>query len=948
MQGFLNEAAEQLYSRYGEQISSLRLIFPSRRSRIFFTEALSQIIEKPLWQPHWQSLDELFSQATPLKHGEQIRLITELYKIYSQYHNESFDKFYFWGEVLLSDFDMIDKYLIDAKMLFVNVSDIKELESDLSYLTDEQREIIVKFWTSLKSGDELTREKERFLKVWQSLWDIYRQFQERLNELGIAYTGMIQRSAVEHLKSGDEIFDESQHYIAIGFNALTECEKRLFTRLKNSGQIEFIWDADNYYTLNEQQEAGLFIRENIARYPSSFDISRDNFSKPKDIEVTACASNVLQCKYASKIIDELSKIGIIDKQTAIILTDENLLTPLLYALPKSAGAVNVTMGYPLKQSLAYSLIERLLSLQSQRRKGQNGATAFYHVDVVATLAHPYIDIADKELFKEIENKINDERLISVDSSVLRVTPLLNEIFSDCKSWQDLSQYLLRVISAVAQIPYDGDESSRRIEYLATLTEHITQLHNSLNECSIELSESIYISLLRRQLQAIRTPFEGEPLEGLQIMGILETRNLDFKNVIILSMNDDSFPGNKLTAPSYVPYNIRAAYGIPTPEHHEGVFAYYFYRVIARAERVHMLYCSHADEKTTGEPSRYIYQLDYESPFKIEYRDVGVDVNLYESRGIEVEKTGDIAKKLKRYIDKDNPQPISPSAINRYIACPLRFYFYHIARLRSSDPLSEDVDNSMFGNILHEAMQSIYSALPKSSDMATKIKDISRDKAYINHVVEQAIRSVCKIKERVKTSDFESELKLIQEIVVKYISDGVLYYDARHAEFEVAGTEKSISYTLELENSQQILLQGNLDRIDRLQSGAYRVVDYKTGSKHLDFKNFESLFEGKGEERKGHILQTLTYSMMLHYTEKVSVVPSLFYVRFMHDDAYSPLLVDKSKKDDGIARYEAVASEFEPYLKKTLAELVDCNMPFRQAEDREGTCAFCDFKEICNS
>ena len=948
MQGFLNETAQQLYGRYGEQISSLRLIFPSRRSRIFFTEALSQIIDKPLWQPHWQSLDELFSQATPLKHGEQIRLITELYKIYSQYHDESFDKFYFWGEVLLSDFDMIDKYLIDAKMLFVNVSDIKELETDLSYLTDEQREIIVKFWTSLKSGNELTREKERFLKVWQSLWDIYRQFRERLTQLGVGYTGMIQRSATERIKSGEYIFDESQHYIAIGFNALTECEKRLFTKLKNSGQIEFIWDADNYYTLNERQEAGLFIRENIARYPSSFDISHDNFSKPKQIEVTACSSNVLQCKYASNIIDELSKIEPIDKQTAIILTDENLLTPLLYALPKSAGAVNVTMGYPLKQSLAYSLIERLLSLQSQRRKGQNGASSFYHVDVIATLSHPYIDIADKKLFKEIENKINDERLISVDSSILSGTPLLNEIFSGCRNWQELSQYLLRVISFVAQIPYQGDESSLRIEYLATLTEYITQLHNSLEECSIELSESIYISLLRRQLQAIRIPFEGEPLEGLQVMGILETRNLDFKNVIILSMNDDGFPGNKLTAPSYVPYNIRAAYGIPTPEHHEGVFAYYFYRVITRAERVHMLYCSHADEKTTGEPSRYIFQLDYESPFKLKYRDVGVDVNLYDSRKIEIKKSGDVAKQIKRYTDRENPQPISPSAINRYIACPLRFYFYHIAHLRSSDTLSEDVDNSMFGNILHKAMQSIYSSLPKGVDMAAKLTELSRDKIYINHEVEQAIRNVCKISERITASDFENELKFIQEIVVKYISKGILHYDARNYEFEVTGTEKSVSHTLKLDNDEQIMLQGNLDRIDRLKSGAYRVVDYKTGSKHLEFKNFESLFKGKGEERKGHILQTLTYSMMLHYSEAVSVVPSLYYVRFMHDDTYSPLLIDKAKKDNGIARYEAIAAEFEPYLKETLAELVDCNTPFRQAEDREGTCTFCDFKDICNN
>ncbi len=952
MRGFLDEAARQLYDRYGDEVSQLRLIFPSRRSRLFFTEALSRIIDKPIWQPRWTTLDELFAEASPLAKSENIRLISELYLIYSQYHNESFDKFYFWGEVLLSDFDMIDKYRVDASILFSNIADIKELEADISYMSEEQIEIITKFWSTFSSGEELSREKQYFLRVWKSLSTIYDRFRQRLTQLGIGYTGMIQRSAVERLKSGEYSFGGDERYIAIGFNALSECEKSLFDTLHRANQIEFIWDTDNYYTLNTEQEAGLFIRKNIERYGSSFTISRDNFAREKEIEVIAASSNVLQCKYASKIIEELAKIGPIDKESAIILTDENMLTPLLYALPTEAGAVNVTMGYPLKLSLAHSLIERLTALQGEARRHSNGSLTFYYADVIALLAHPYIDIADKELFISIEKQITQERLISVNSEILCRTPLLSLIFRECRDWGELSAYLIEVLSAVAQIPDPHNSSEHRTEFLASITEHITALGNSLRECQIELSMAIYLSLLRRQMQAIRTPFEGEPLEGLQVMGILETRNIDFKNVIILSMNDDNFPGNRLTTPSYVPYNLRAAYSIPTPEHHEGVFAYYFYRLVQRAERVYMLYCSHADDKSTGEASRYIYQLDYESPFTLKYRDVGVDVNLYEQENIEIPKCGKVVQALEEYTRAESPRTLSPSAINRYVACPMRFYFYHIAHLRTDDELSEDVDNSMFGNILHKTMQNIYSPLLGRELSDDKLQKIRSNKEYIADVVEGAMREVCKIRDSVKSGDIGGEMLLIKDIIVKYVADGVLRYDAAHNDFKTIGAEMKLDYPIELEGGKRIVLHGELDRVDELSSGALRVVDYKSGGNHLEFKSIDALFNGSPLERQGHIIQTLTYSMMLHHSTGKRVVPSLYYVRFMHADSYSPLLVDssnKTKEDDGkIADIGAVSEEFEAQLQQVLSSLFDLTTPFRQAEDREKSCTFCDFKDICRT
>ncbi len=947
MRGFLNEVAERLYTKYGAEISQLKLIFPSRRSRIFFTEALTEVATEPLWQPSWQSLDELMAEATPLRHGDSIRLIAELYKIYSTIHAEDFDKFYFWGEILLSDFDMIDKYMVDADMLFANVADLKELDSDLSYLTEQQKKII-SFWSSLQDGRELSKEKQRFLEVWRSLPSIYHRFKARLSELGIAYTGMIQRSAVERLASGEFSFSHDDRYVLVGFNALSECEKRLVDNLSKVASVDLFWDYDNYYTANSEQEAGLFLRDNIRRYGETFELSHDNFAASKSLNVVSAASNVLQCKYASQIISQLQEQGKVDKETAIVLTDENLLTPLLYALPSETGKVNVTMGYPIKQSLSYSLVERLLSLQSNAKRRSSDDPQFYHVDVVALLAHPYINAIDKERFTAVESNITLERLISVDRSYLlrEESECMELLFTACDSWQTLSAYLRGVVSYVAKYPYSGEDSMQRVEFLATISESLTTLHNSLEGCNIELSLSIYISLLRRMLQTLRVPFEGEPLEGVQVMGILETRNLDFKNVIILSMNDDNFPGNRMTTPSYVPYNLRSAYGVPTPEHHEGVFAYYFYRLIQRAENVWMIYCSHADDKTTGEASRYIYQLDYESGFDLTRTDVGVDVNLYEPSKIEIEKSGEVDRLLARYTDENDPRTLSPSAINRYVACPLRFYFQHIANIKSSDELTEDVDNSMFGNILHDAIDHLYRPLVGCGAVGDKIAAMREDRATIEKEVLASIRKVCKVRDSVADDAISGDLLLIKDIVVRYIADGVMAFDAATTDLEIFGTEQKHRYQLKLHSGESVVIEGTLDRVDLLPSGKLRVVDYKSGGKHLEFKSIESLFNGEPEERQGHIIQTMTYSMILQKSQHREVVPSLYYVRFMNTPDYSPLLIDKSSAEGAIASYKTHSEPFEEELTAKLTELFDRTIPFRQADKQEGCCDYCDFRKIC--
>ncbi|MFR9669332.1 MAG: PD-(D/E)XK nuclease family protein [Rikenellaceae bacterium] len=941
MERFLGEVARELYDRYGEKISDLTLVFPSRRARLFFLDELKGLATTPIWQPKSISLDDIIAEISGMRRCEMLRLITELYRVYSQYHGDTFDKFYFWGEVLLSDFDMVDKYLVDAEKLFVNIEDIKELEADISYMTPEQLSII-SFWASLGDSGDISLEKRKFLTIWRSLAPIYLAYRERLSEVGIAYSGMMQRRAAERITSGDYSFDPSVEYALIGFNALSECEKIIFKAMNSGGVAHFFWDVDNYYCADTMQEAGLFLRDNVVRFPQRLQTSRDNFMREKSFEAIAAASNAIQCKYAAQIIEQLAREGEIDKDTAIVLTDENLLQPLLYSLPSSCSKVNVTMGYPIRGSLAYSFIERLLELQSHSRSNSRGELSFYHVDVVGILTHPFLS-SQRGGSEAIIRRIEKERLILVDSKIFEGGgELFATIFRSTPTWQEQSSYIQRVIEILVR---DGGvaNSEYNIEFLSYMHNHIVTLENSILECDVELSMSVYRSLLRKQLQMLRIPFEGEPLEGLQIMGILESRNLDFRNVIILSMSDDNFPGNKLMHPSYIPYSLRVGHQLPTPEQHEGVFAYYFYRLVQRAEKVWMLYCSRSDEKSTGEQSRYIRQVEYETGFKVDRVEVGVDVNTQSAYPLIVEKSGRVAQQLSEFTREDNPKRLSPTALYRYIACPMRFYLHSLAGVSCSDEMSDDVDAPMFGSILHAAMHSLYEPLIGVENLSDELPKLLKGNV-IDNAIYRAIEQEFYRGQSAKQSDESGSMILVRDVVSKYMRT-IIGWDAKNPPLSIDSLEDDIDMSFTLPDSAVVSIRGVVDRVDRLSSGLMRVIDYKTGAQHLDFTSLDALFHGDGRERMSNIIQTLLYSVMLQSKRGGQVEPSLYYVRGMNSDNYSPKLIDKSRKSP-VHTISTHSEEFLELIQSTLNELFDTSVPFTQCQDTKRTCAYCDFKGIC--
>ena len=951
---FVEEVAADLYRRYGREVSRLRIMFPSRRAQLFFTDALSRLTDTPIWQPQFETIDRLMTSIAGIEHGERVRLITELYNVYREFHkDEKFDKFYFWGEMLLNDFDAIDKYMIDADMLFANISDIKQLESDLSYITERQWEVITRFWSVLNDDKDPSEHKRRFLKIWNTLCPVYHRFRERLHELGIGYGGMIQREAVERIEAPDfELDDDGAQYVVAGFNALSKCEKRLFDYLAVNRTTDFYWDYDRYY-LDERQEAGLFLRENLVRYPQSvtFASQIDNFSKrEKNFTSVATASNVLQCKYVNGLLRQLIADGVpMDKRTAIVLTDENLLQPLLYSMPEGVE-LNVTMGFPLKQTVAYSLIERLIELQNRRRESSSGIW-FYHTDVLGLLSHPYLcNVLGGEAMK-LSREIVERQRVYVPREELAKTPLFEQLFTPITEWQQMSDYLLAMIGEASRSATMSDDALRReAQYLSVVAENVMQLRNSLDQCEVEITLPIYTSLLRRHLQTVRIPFEGEPLNGVQIMGILETRNLDFDNVIILSMNDDNFPGNRTSASSFIPYGLRAAYGLPTPEHHEGVYAYYFYRLIQRARNIYMVYCSQSDEKSSGEPSRYIRQLDYESGMPIRKIDFGVDINLGTTPSFSIAKQGEVRAKLERYLN--NPSAtLSPTALYRYIACPMRFYFASVAHIRGEEEIAEEIDAPMFGTILHESMRSLYEPLKTVASTAKAIAEITDEK--ISQAVDHAINESYLHRNHASVEDYGGNILLVRDIICRYIRTGILTYDAAHADFRVENIEHEVSTPFSFRSGErelQVVFKGTADRIDLMDSGMVRVVDYKTGSPHLEFEGVENLFKGTSGQRQSNTIQTLLYSMMITRSEHRAVVPALYYVRDLGREDYSPQLVEvvgegRNKSRRAVESYAAYAEEFERNLAETLGEIFDFDRPFTQCDDLD-TCTYCDYADIC--
>lgn len=956
MESFISEVVGDLYSRYGTDISDVRIVLPGKRSRLFFDRQIASLLsDVPVWQPRYLSMNEITARLSGLEHGARLKLLTELFIIYRRHHpDETFDRFYFWGDMLLSDFDSLDNYMVDAAALLVNISDLKEIDACFDYLSPDERKLVDSFWKSVynrPSGD-----KQAFLKVWRTLFDIYTEYKARLRELGLGYGGMIYRDAAEYLLGGGALPPEfaSSHWAIVGFNALSKTERTVLDVLrKESAGALFYWDADNYYIDDTRQEAGIFINENRALLgDASSSFARDNFASPKEINIISSPSDALQCRYVNKFLgDCIDRAAAEGKKpgtdTVVVLTDESLLLPVLYSVPESIGILNVTGGYPISGTATHTLCERIIRLRANL-KNEHGRTAYYHKDALALLEHPYVteQLGDNGLkwAENLNRRVVDDSLayIDADDLLLPDREILSLVFSPERTSGDVMEHLAAVLES--SLAHTCDDPMRS-ELLFRALECIYEVADSIRECrelcNDNIGDSVTLALLRRHLSSAKMSFEGEPLAGVQVMGILETRNIDFDNVLILSVGEDTFPGN-VTADSYIPASLRTGYGMPSSGYHEAMYSYYFYRLLQRAKRIDIVYNASAGDMRTGEPSRFIRQLEIESPHAstIKHLDISLDVGTFDTELGATPKDGRIISRLNEFAT--GRRTFSPSSLYRYIRCPRSFYLQYVEGIKVTDEVDEQMGDSILGSLMHSVLENIYTTAASSADFSAALADAREKRCdYVASAVSDSYkRSVDLLSETVRM-----KMRFIDGYVKNILDHDLQSLRHNPDSFRFIASEADASMTLTLDDGRSVGIAGRIDRTDRLSDGRIRIIDYKSAKKGAySIKDTAELFERLGKKSMLPPFQSMLYSVMVHKAGGCEVRPALYYARSMNDPAYDADIVIGKEPVLAISAYE---DDFLGLLKELVSEILNPDIPFdRFRNEEEKACQYCDFKRLC--
>ncbi|MEA3496133.1 MAG: PD-(D/E)XK nuclease family protein [Bacteroidota bacterium] len=961
MLSFLEQILKWLLDKNTKDFSKLTIVFPNKRAGLFFRNYLSKKVEKTIWSPKIFDIKTFVLSLSDLQLADNYSLIFDLYEIYDnilQNNNlppEEFDKFYPWGKRLIKDFNDVDKNLVNATDLFKNVKNLKDIDNYYNYLTENQIEAIRTFWEDINISKE-SYHKERFIKLWEVLNEIYEKFGEKLLKEKLAYEGMIYRNVVEKTKENNA-FKEIENIVFAGFNILTKAEEEIFTFFKKENKATYFWDFDEYFLKKENFKTGEIIRKNIKKFPSPANFKLEDINlKNKNVEIISVALQVGQAKaVGDKLKSYLSKANnkIEINETAIILPAEQMLFPMLGSLPESVEDVNITMGYPLKETQLSSLIELLADLQ-QNSKNNNSESYFYFKNVISILKHPYINSLNKD---EIDNKINEikkRNLIYISSLQLdKLFGFANIVFTKNKNTDELFNYFIELLKEIySKFSKDKDEYSFENEFIFEFYKAIKRFKEIVNKKKVFISEKIFFSLIKEIISSITIPFTGEPLKGLQIMGTLETRCLDFKNIFILSMNEGKWPASTHES-SFIPYNLRRAFDLPTNDIDDISYSYYFYRLLQRAENIHIFYNSEMELEKEGELSRYINQLKYDSDFNINELTLSHKVKPEPKKRLLVSKNDNIEQKLSRYLSSsEGNKSLSPSAINSYIDCPLKFYFKYVADLYENDEVEESVDQRIFGNIIHKAMELIYTELSVSNKII-EAKDLNISPQKVDKFITTAFTDHYKLKN--KEFSFKGENIIIKEVLKSYINQ-ILRFDKKYAPFEILSVEDSnkkynINFDIELENkANKVRLKGIIDRVDK-KGNVIRVIDYKSGKDEIHFQNIESLFDAENPKRNKAAMQTLFYGML--YYEKTNnkneaIQSAVFSVKNMFNKYFDPVISfkEKRKPKERINDIKPLLEEFKENLKITLEEIFDSENDFVQTENEE-KCKYCPYTGICD-
>lgn len=952
MQTFLQRVAHDLYAKIGNNLSHTVLVFPNKRANLFFNEYLAGESDRPIWSPAAMSISDLFQKLSAQKSGDPIRLVCELYKVFKEetQSQETLDDFYFWGELLISDFDDADKNLVDANKLFSNLQDLKNLMDNYDFLDKEQEEAIQQFFQNF-SIERRTELKEKFISLWDKLGTIYHRYQEKLTELGIAYEGMLYRNVIEQLDTDRLKYDK---YIFVGFNVLNKVEHRFFKQLQEADKAIFYWDYDVFYTRQiKKHEAGEFLKRNLRDFPNELSESNfDTFKTPKKIRYISASTENAQARFLPEWIRTTFSYECEEKENAVVLCNEALLLPVLHSIPQEVKNVNITMGFPLAQTPVYSFINAAMELQTNGYRTDTGR--FTYEAVSAILKHPYTQQLSEHADK-LESELTRTNRFYPLPSQLKLDDFLANLFTPRSGIKELCDYLVGLINNVSILyrkegEYNDIFNQLYRESLFQSHLKINRLYSLIESGELNVRTDTLKRLINKVLTSSNIPFHGEPAIGMQVMGVLETRNLDFRNLVMLSLNEGQLPKSGGES-SFIPYNLRKAFGMTTIEHKNAVYAYYFYRLIQRAENITLLYNTSSNGLNRGEESRFMLQLLVEGPHEItrEYLEAGQSPQ--SNQEIRIEKTPEVQRRIYHAYDSTNPQSmiLSPSALNAYLDCRLRFYYRYVAGLKTADEVSAEIDSALFGTIFHLSAQLAYTELTANRKMIQKedLERLLRNEVKLQSYVDRAFKKeLFKISPEEK-SEYNGVQLINSKVIVSYLKQ-LLRNDLQYTPFEMIAMEKKVAEEITIRTGQgpfTLRLGGTIDRMDA-KEGTLRIVDYKTGGSPKTPANIEQLFT-PSETRPNYIFQTFLYAAIMSRQQSLMVAPSLLYIHRAASESYSPVVEmgEPRKHKMPVNNFAFFEDEFRERLQALLEEIFDEKEAFTQTEDIK-KCSYCDFKAIC--
>jgi len=951
---FLYRVAEDLLNRFDNDLQHVAIVFNNKRPQLFLRKYLAEIIGKPIWSPHFYTIQQFFSESTPLICASPLKQFFILYSEYNLLLKKEgkelleADVFYPLAEIIVSDFSQIDYYLTDPNKVFNLIGSIAELEQQFPNFEKEQLEFLESFWSSF-SQERQSKVQQKFIEMWHRMPELYLNFHKRLADHHLISSAKMYRNLAEGKDCKPGFIDEFSHLVFVGFNALSRAEEVLFKSWQDKGKCSFYFDTDEHYFSDPIQEAGHFIRRNIniVGLKNQFSQSENRINDPqKEFTIIQSLGKVAQGKLLTELLPASSDNNE-PSSKAIILADESLLLPVLQTLDDES--LNITMGYPFEQSAVFGLCDLWLDIQEEIASGDKLTIAF--PKVLAFIFNPLLKISEaersaihKEIIKERKSKFELQDLRSLGKiAELSFSPFKEPV----QSVRHLGSLLLLISEQIADMrKLESLLITEAVKTLNLLSDSLEELQNA--RFIPEIKVGFVLKIIRRALAGLSVPFDGEPLSGLQVMGLLESRCLDFDELIVLGMNEGVLPKVSIT-PSFIPDNVRRAFGLPVLENQNSIFAYFFYRLLHCAKKITLVYNGISDDKSSTEESRFIKQLEFETSCKFNYvlqQNQALDTAA--PQGIKIEKSGPVLEALQRFLIRNSnslyDKKISASAFTDYTICSLKFFFRKVAKLAEPKDLPDQIEPHTIGTMLHSIMEDFY--------RDSIGKEVNADYIRQREKLLPAMAQQAMIKELGLIPADHHPQSALQQIVIRVIEQyarKVIRHDMQIVPFVIKELEDRETCTSLIRiqvngKEEELQLMGIIDRVD-IHQGKIRIVDYKTGRDKLKYKDFEALFEEDGKGQNKALLQTLFYTFVYEQSRNVSrVEPHLYTVRDLKNDTQFSEMGTKglALRDENLEDFKVL---FEQRLMEKLTELFDQSIPFKQTTNLEN-CKYCSFKDIC--